>query len=75
VVKAETATSFTLASPGGVVETILRADVKSRKPAPLSLMPEGIESGLRPQDLADLIAFLRSAPSPTPAGASERQAR
>jgi putative membrane-bound dehydrogenase-like protein len=75
VVKAETATSFTLASPGGVVETILRADVKSRKPAPLSLMPEGIESGLRPQDMADLIAFLRSAPAPTPAGASERQAR
>jgi putative membrane-bound dehydrogenase-like protein len=64
VVKAETATSFTVAAPGGGTETILRGDVKSRKAAPVSLMPEGLEAGLTPQDAADLIAFLRSAPKP-----------
>jgi putative heme-binding domain-containing protein len=64
IVKAETATSFTIAAPGGGKETILRADVKSKKQTPSSLMPEGLEAGLTPQDLADLIAFLRAAPKP-----------
>jgi putative membrane-bound dehydrogenase-like protein len=64
VVKAETATSFTIAAPGGTNEVVLRADVKSRTAAPRSLMPDGLEAGLTPQDFADLIAFLRAAPKP-----------
>lgn len=64
VIKAETATSFTITAPGGTSETVLRADVKSRQVAPVSLMPDGLEAGLSEQDLADLIAFLRAAPKP-----------
>jgi putative membrane-bound dehydrogenase-like protein len=64
VVKAETATSMNIAAPGGGMETVLRADVKSRTPTSVSLMPDGLEAGLTPQDLADLIAFLRTAPKP-----------
>jgi putative heme-binding domain-containing protein len=60
VIKAETATSFTLAGPGGFAETVLRAEVKSKKAAPRSLMPDGLEAGLGANDLADLIAFLRA---------------
>lgn len=64
VVKAETATSFTIAAPGGSSEVVLRAEVKSRTAAPRSLMPDGLEAGLTSQDFADLIAFLRAAPKP-----------
>jgi putative membrane-bound dehydrogenase-like protein len=64
IIKAETATSFSIVAPGGTSETILRTDVKTRTAAPASLMPEGIEAGLSTQDVADLIAFLRSPPKP-----------
>jgi putative membrane-bound dehydrogenase-like protein len=64
VIRSESATSLTLAAPGGGVETVLQADVKTRAKAPRSLMPEGLEAALSPQDVADLIAFLRAAPAP-----------
>ncbi len=62
IVKGETANGLTLAIPGGATELIPRADIKSRTRAALSLMPDGLEASLTPQDLADLIAFLRTAP-------------
>ncbi len=64
IIKAETATSFSVAMPGGALETILRTDLKARSAAPTSLMPEGLEGGLSNQDVADLLAFLRTAPKP-----------
>ncbi|MBI4604812.1 MAG: c-type cytochrome [Planctomycetes bacterium] len=44
--------------PGGRREAVSRAEVKFQRPSGLSLMPEGLESLLAPQDLADLVAFL-----------------
>ncbi len=41
-------------------ERIARADVESISPSTVSLMPAGMEQQLTPQELADLIAFLRA---------------
>jgi putative heme-binding domain-containing protein len=59
VVVNETATSLTLVQPAGVRETILRKDIAKFKASTLSLMPEGLEAGITPQDMADLIAWIR----------------
>lgn len=55
----ETATGFTLAQPNGVKDKLLRSAVKSLRPSPLSLMPEGLEAALPPPAMADLLAWLR----------------
>jgi hypothetical protein len=51
----------TLLSADGKSHVLLRADLKSLRSTGTSLMPEGLETGLKPQDLADLIAFVRGA--------------
>jgi putative membrane-bound dehydrogenase-like protein len=43
---------------GGKLETIARKDVDEVNVSPLSLMPEGIEKQYKPQEIADLFAFL-----------------
>ncbi|MCO5052782.1 MAG: hypothetical protein M9920_10805 [Verrucomicrobiae bacterium] len=39
---------------------VLRSDLATIEPAKLSLMPVGFESALRPQEMADLIRWLRA---------------
>jgi putative heme-binding domain-containing protein len=58
LIVAETPTSITLRAPGGAEETILRKDLKNLKHSDLSLMPEGFEAILKPQDMADLLGFI-----------------
>lgn len=55
----ETANSVTL-KLGGATEVILRADIAKSTPGTQSLMPEGLESVLKPQDLADILAWMRA---------------
>jgi putative heme-binding domain-containing protein len=43
---------------GGKLETIARDEVVAMKTSELSLMPEGIEKQLQPQEIADLFAFI-----------------
>ena len=43
---------------GGKLETIARDDIEQIETSRLSLMPEGVEKQLKPQELADLFAFL-----------------
>jgi hypothetical protein len=40
------------------METIPREDVDAMKISELSLMPEGLEKQLQPQEIADLFAFI-----------------
>jgi putative heme-binding domain-containing protein len=47
-----------LKSQGGKLDTIARADVAEMTVSRLSLMPEELENQLKPQELADLFAFL-----------------
>jgi putative heme-binding domain-containing protein len=43
---------------GGKVETIARDEIDEMTVSPLSLMPEGLEKQLTPEELSDLFAFL-----------------
>ena len=65
LMRSESATSHTLAQPGGIVATLLRTEVRSVQPSKMSLMPEGLEERISPQAMADLLAFLRAAPQKT----------
>ena len=60
IITAETPNNIVMKSADGTEETILRTDLKSLTGSGLSLMPEGMESALKPQDMADLLAFIRS---------------
>jgi putative heme-binding domain-containing protein len=50
-------------APGDTTEVKL-TDLKSRKPSPVSLMPEGLLNGMNPSEVLDLLAFLLSAGDP-----------
>jgi len=60
ILTSETANNLTLRSADGREHTILRGDLKEITPLHRSLMPEGLEAALPPQDIADLLAWLRS---------------
>lgn len=55
----ETPTSVTVRMPLGQEEVILRNDVAKIEAMPNSLMPTGLDTAMSPQDLADLLAYLR----------------
>ncbi len=59
IIKSESATSLTLIQPGGLSGTILRADVEEMHPAKVSLMPADLGERIDPQEMVDLISFLR----------------
>jgi putative membrane-bound dehydrogenase-like protein len=56
----EGGTSITLRGPDGKQQVILRGDLDVLSSSGKSLMPEGLEKDLKPQDLADLIAYIRA---------------
>ena len=60
IITAETPNNLVLRGADGTEETILRTDLKQLLGSGLSLMPEGMESALKPQDMADLLAFIRA---------------
>jgi len=62
IIAAETGSSLVLKLLDGATRTILRGDIEELRGGGLSLMPDGLESGLSLQDVADLIALLRQPP-------------
>lgn len=64
IITAETATSVTLRSQGGAEEVLLRSDIKELSSSGISLMPEGFETILPPDAMADLFAAIRSPTRP-----------
>jgi putative membrane-bound dehydrogenase-like protein len=78
IVKAETAGALTLVQGGGLIETILKTDIREWRASSLSLMPEGFEQSIRPSEMADLIAYMRQQPaafgSATPGQADKARA-
>jgi putative membrane-bound dehydrogenase-like protein len=60
IISAETANNLVLRLPGGTDLPVLRAEIESDKATPRSLMPEGLETVLKPQDVADVISYLRA---------------
>jgi putative membrane-bound dehydrogenase-like protein len=60
VIANETATNLEVVQPGGIRESVLRTDLREIRAIGLSLMPDGLEQAITPQDMADLIAYLKS---------------
>ncbi|HWB00719.1 MAG TPA: PVC-type heme-binding CxxCH protein, partial [Pirellulales bacterium] len=55
-------TGFTLKRADGTTETVLRRDIDEIAGSGISLMPEGVENTVSPENMADLIAFLLAPP-------------
>jgi putative membrane-bound dehydrogenase-like protein len=68
IIASESATALTLRRAEGATDVVPRSQIETVASTGLSLMPEGLEKGLSAQDLADLIAFLKTIPAGTPAG-------
>jgi putative membrane-bound dehydrogenase-like protein len=60
VVIRDTPAAVTMKGLDGVERTIPRSQIKQVEPANRSLMPDGLEAQVDKQQLADLLAFLRS---------------
>jgi hypothetical protein len=56
-----------------MVETILRSDIEELSSTGKSLMPEGLEKEISPQEMAHLVAFLQQAAAAEPAGNPNRE--
>jgi putative membrane-bound dehydrogenase-like protein len=69
---AETATSVTLRREKGAEDVILRRDIDEMLASPKSLMPEGLEKELSPQDVANLLGYLRRELRPGPGAPRKR---
>jgi putative membrane-bound dehydrogenase-like protein len=60
----ETGNSVTLLGQEGKRQTILRSELETLQASGKSLMPEGLEKDVTPQDMANVIAYLRGAGAP-----------
>jgi len=58
LIASETPSGVTLRGPNGTETALLRSQIARLQPSGQSLMPEGLEIGLTPQDLADLLEYL-----------------
>jgi putative membrane-bound dehydrogenase-like protein len=59
IIASDAPNAITLRRADGNEDTVRRSDIESLKSTGLSLMPEGLEKTIPPQDMADLFAFLR----------------
>jgi putative membrane-bound dehydrogenase-like protein len=59
ILEGQNAQSVTLLQPSEARVTVSRKDIVKMRSTGTSLMPEGLEAGLTPADLRDLIAFLQ----------------
>ena len=59
ILAGETPTSITLRGPLAQETSLLRSEIAKIEAAPGSLMPNGLETTISRQDLADLLAYLK----------------
>ena len=67
----DTAAAVRLRRNLGAEDTILRSEIEELRPDVKSIMPEGFEQKMTPQDLANLLEFLQR-PTPLPATPESR---
>jgi hypothetical protein len=60
LMSSETSTRITLRFPGSQDVSVAKSDVAGFQSTGRSLMPDGLESGWTLEDMAGLLAFLRS---------------
>ena len=73
MIASETSTSVTLVGVDGKSHALLRNQIDELTSTGKSMMPEGLEKDLPPQEMADLLAFIRAS-LPTPKGKGSPQA-
>ena len=56
----EAANSVSIRQPEGKTEAILRKDIDQIKASTVSLMPDNLTANLSPQDVADILAWIRT---------------
>jgi putative membrane-bound dehydrogenase-like protein len=61
----ENAASITVQPPNGVAVVLPHTNIRFIQAQPWSLMPEGLEAGLTPQEMADLLSYILG-PTATP---------
>lgn len=59
ILRSETAAGVVLLTPDGREEVIARSNIRNMRPMSESLMPEGLESNINKQEMADLISYLK----------------
>lgn len=59
IIGAETPTSVTFRTAGGGQATVARSRIAAMRIAPMSAMPQGLESQITARQMSDLIAFLK----------------
>jgi putative membrane-bound dehydrogenase-like protein len=62
----ETASGLKLRKADGVDQTILRSEIAEVRSTGRSLMPDGLEQSLNPQEMADLLTYLSRSPPEVP---------
>lgn len=60
LIASETAGNLTLKRADGGTDTVLRSEIKTLTSPGISLMPEGLEAAITPQQMADLIQYLKA---------------
>ncbi len=63
IIREESAGQIVLAEAGGKTHTVPRAEIEQLKSSGLSLMPNGLEEQITPEQMSQLIAFLKRAGS------------
>ncbi|WP_395719224.1 PVC-type heme-binding CxxCH protein [Prosthecobacter sp.] len=58
IITNDTASSMTIRMMGGIEKTLQRSEIKGSSSSGQSLMPEGLETGMTVEDMADLISFI-----------------
>jgi putative heme-binding domain-containing protein len=70
IVRSETTDTVTLVDNLGVTNILEKSKIKNRKISQISLMPEGLQTGLSLEEFSDLIAFVENAGPGTSLGNS-----
>lgn len=64
IVRSENADSITIVDSLGKTNVLQKSKIKTRKVSQISLMPEGLQTGLTVQDFADLVSYVEDRPPP-----------
>jgi putative heme-binding domain-containing protein len=60
LVQRQNSNTVILSTPGGEDIVLPRSSIQDMQPQPWSLMPEGLESGLTPKTMADILEYISS---------------
>ncbi|MCB1276192.1 PVC-type heme-binding CxxCH protein [Prosthecobacter sp.] len=60
IITNDTASSMSLKMMGGIEKTLQRSEIQGSSSSGQSLMPEGLETGMSVEDMADLLSYIES---------------